>query len=1279
MICALFASYAASAQCTYTLEGFDSFGDGWNGGSVTITDNGVPVTGSPFAAAGNGQTWTFTVTNGNNLQLDWTAGGFLGEVSFNLLDDTGTAVFSQTAPAPATTVALYTQTITCTPCATVPDGLLTGNFTGNSSDMTWNAVFGANSYDIEWGLAGFTPGTGNAVGSIVGSTNTTETATGLMPNTAYDFYVQSDCGNGWSNAFSWSLPCILTTPAVLPWTEDFEAATTVTQLGDAELECTPSYKWDFVTTDQAQGRARYGTTAIAFLSGTNAVTLDRANTAATSQSQMILTIDLSNYASSPELAMAINWMHHGEEDHAGDRIWARGSDLDPWVEIYNWANIADFGNAGQWFNEPVIDVMTPLTAAGQTVGAGTQFRFGQEDNFPADSPTSTDGWTFDDVSLYTCLPAQNITVTGSDTTSASFTWTSASSEWILEYGPVGFTPGTGDSITTTMNPDTITGLTPNTFYDVYITAICGVGDTALTAGPIFFNTYDQGLYMEANNECPDTGYVDIAATGVLNNLGDDGEVSVTLPFTLLYQGTPVNDITIGSNGGIVMGAGQQVGFGNGAMATAADGLYPFWDDLGPEALPTQGVYYQTFGSAPNQMFVVQWNKPRLGGNGGTYEFQLQIHEATGEVYFVYQVVDVADPANDYGNGATIGVAGPNQDVQVSLNNPTYLQNESCVNFYYTDCARPVNYNTVYTTNNEAAFTWNAGLANETEWLVVYGECGFDPMTGGTSVTVPGPTLTIPGLDDKTDYCVYIMALCANGDTSLALEGTFTTLPNCADPTGLALASAVDSVFLSWDYTNNTGYPIQEFAFQYGPTGFALGNGTTIYGQDTISAPPYLDSIVDPSLMSGGIYDVYVQAICLTGDSSNWATVNQVTMPLTNDTTCMAQAIPVDGVNYSFNGTGATAQLGELGIAPPAGPCDGQMTWCNSSITASTWFTFVAPASGNVRIDGEFQDFDGQAAVYEATDCADFNTYTLLGANDDFNLNGDDFPYLNVCGLTPGNTYYLVHDPNGAAGIYSLRIQEVVVEAGSDNGLLDVCLGDTVNLNTQLTGADAGGTWTESIPTAGFNDPVWISSGLASQVYTFEYSVVDGCAVDSIETSVEIYAPSFAGLDGTINACQNEPVTLWNGLVGSVGVDFTGTWYDPSNNALSSADITADAIPGQYNYDYIAGNGVCPDDTSNITLIVDPSCDYLNLQEVTFASMDLYPNPTTNVFYISNEGATEVYNYELTDLNGKVITAKENAINGVETTEVSVENLETGVYLIRIFNENAEKTFRVVKQ
>ncbi|MDC1385744.1 T9SS type A sorting domain-containing protein, partial [Crocinitomicaceae bacterium] len=225
--------------------------------------------------------------------------------------------------------------------------------------------------------------------------------------------------------------------------------------------------------------------------------------------------------------------------------------------------------------------------------------------------------------------------------------------------------------------------------------------------------------------------------------------------------------------------------------------------------------------------------------------------------------------------------------------------------------------------------------------------------------------------------------------------------------------------------------------------------------------------------------------------------------------------------------------------------------------------------------------------------------------------------------------------------------------------------------------DAGGIWYELIPTANFSGSNFISAGLASQVFDFNYIVTDGCAADTVSTQVEIYAPSSAGLDGVIDACLNQPINLLSGLSGNV--DLGGDWYDPTNSVIGDVNIISGPIPGQFNYDYITGNGVCPDDSANVILNVDFNCDYLNLQDLYFTAMDLYPNPTNGMIYISNEGSSEVFNMELTDLNGKVITAQAAAVNGTETTEVNLETLETGIYLVRLFNDNSEKTFRIVKQ
>ena len=81
----------------------------------------------------------------------------------------------------------------------------------------------------------------------------------------------------------------------------------------------------------------------------------------------------------------------------------------------------------------------------------------------------------------------------------------------------------------------------------------------------------------------------------------------------------------------------------------------------------------------------------------------------------------------------------------------------------------------------------------------------------------------------------------------------------------------------------------------------------------------------------------------------------------------------------------------------------------------------------------------------------------------------------------------------------------------------------------------------------------------------------------------------------------------------------------------------------------------------------------------FHFMSLYPNPTNGLVYITNEGSTETFNYVVTDVEGRVIASQSAAINGTSTTEINLKGKVTGVYMIRVFNENAEKVFRVVLQ
>ncbi len=90
-------------------------------------------------------------------------------------------------------------------------------------------------------------------------------------------------------------------------------------------------------------------------------------------------------------------MHHGEETHAGDRVWIRGSSSDSWVEVYDL--FTNKASAGSWKTVTGIDVDAALAGASQSITSTFQIRFGEQDNYPASSTTQSDGFTFDDINL----------------------------------------------------------------------------------------------------------------------------------------------------------------------------------------------------------------------------------------------------------------------------------------------------------------------------------------------------------------------------------------------------------------------------------------------------------------------------------------------------------------------------------------------------------------------------------------------------------------------------------------------------------------------------------------------------------------------------------------------------------------------------------------------------------------------------------------------------------------------------------------------------------------
>ena len=91
---------ALADQCTYTFVLTDDYGDGWNGGSLSVQQNGVEVFTLTAPSHGGGNTMsvdTVTVNLCDNMStsLVWTAGSWDSEASFTLIAPNDSVLFTQ--------------------------------------------------------------------------------------------------------------------------------------------------------------------------------------------------------------------------------------------------------------------------------------------------------------------------------------------------------------------------------------------------------------------------------------------------------------------------------------------------------------------------------------------------------------------------------------------------------------------------------------------------------------------------------------------------------------------------------------------------------------------------------------------------------------------------------------------------------------------------------------------------------------------------------------------------------------------------------------------------------------------------------------------------------------------------------------------------------------------------------------------------------------------------------------------------------------------------------
>ena len=424
--------------------------------------------------------------------------------------------------------------------------------------LKWNTG-GANYYQLRYKKV-------NANNwNVVSASNTQFLLTSLDPNTKYRWEVRDSCSSTdksvWVKGPSFFTSCSIFTA---PYTNSFSnnqwqgpsSFRPSGQIGNCFTRFEDDNDGYFWT------GARSGFDHFAFTGpqtdhtgGSSGYLFARANSATSDTANIELPPVFLGQLLSPEFSF---WYHMYGNSIGGLNVYARspgGSDT----------LISSFTGAQQSGGAAWLKKTTSLsTFLGDTVVITLQaIKASGSSFFTYSSAICIDDIAFE--GTLNCPAPTLLTASSITTNAATLTWQGTSSISIIEYGPTGFTLGTGQLINPATSPYTLTGLIPNTSYSVFIKDSCGVNLLSSNA-TLNFNTPN----------CP----------------------AVTAQGSVTLTGSTVNALNTGSPSDSILWL-----WGNGANSTGSSPIYTY---------PTPGIY------------TVQQVASNYCGNSDTLTFTLTV-------------------------------------------------------------------------------------------------------------------------------------------------------------------------------------------------------------------------------------------------------------------------------------------------------------------------------------------------------------------------------------------------------------------------------------------------------------------------------------------------------------------------------------------------------------------------------------------------------------------------------------------------------------------------------
>jgi len=616
------------------------------------------------------------------------------------------------------------------PTCTAPSGVSFSAITTTDATVSWTAPLASWYSSIEYGPAGFTPGTG-----MVDSTRgTTINLTGLLGNTVYDVYVFNHCNlfdSVSTSAISFQTACA---PFAAPWYDGVEGQTAGSGFS---TNTSIDLCWSKSTTSNPQWNAHSNNTGsgstgpIGANSGSNYFYLETSGGITGSTSNLVTPeIDI-NSLTTPMLQFYTH-MYGSAMGTLAVEIY----DGSVWTQVYSITGQQQASDGAAW-NE----VNVPLTGYSDTI----QIKF-----VGIRGTSYTSDMAIDDISVIetpTCLKPTMLMSSDVAGDSANVSWTdnntTAPGSWQVSYGTAGFTVGSGTQILMTADSGTLSSLMGSTTYDWYVRAICGSGDTGTWSGSNSFTTLcpvDTIPYLEDFSVWPPACWDVAAPGGTISNLWIPRSGVAEANFWSVSGGTQIMQ--------------------SGRIHITADARLKFDWSSNQSSFYTDSIEVQV--KAVGGTWVRVW-----GENGSSLYSNDGAGNSTPGSY-ITQTINL-DPITFTNKTVEVRV------IAVSDWGPDFYMDNLIIEKIPT-CLTPTNLMSSDVAMDSANISWtDINTTTPGSWEVSYGAPGFTAGSG-TQMIFAADSGTLSSLMGSTDYDWYVRALCGGGDMS-AWSGvsSFTTL------------------------------------------------------------------------------------------------------------------------------------------------------------------------------------------------------------------------------------------------------------------------------------------------------------------------------------------------------------------------------------------------------------------------------------------------------------------------------------------------------------------------